>query len=199
MTTKKQEREALEQIKKIVSELGDGSYIGTALDGCLEDAETNIEYDYAESMKARWLNEVERREGYRAKCEEYEETISRLTYRVQSLEASLEREQEWQPYEFKRNVAQSDYDRIASSSGVRELTDDEAADMIAGEFGFERSKIRIVREAATWEINRHRQCRQTGTTPRKPLFEAWDMNYIAFKVLGVGYEMHDGDLSLYFS
>ena len=52
--TKAQEREALEKIKAIVATLGPRSYIGTALDGCLEDAEVNIENDFGDSMKARW-------------------------------------------------------------------------------------------------------------------------------------------------
>lgn len=58
--TKAQEREALEQIKAIIATLGPRSYIGTALDGCLEDAEVNIENDFGDSMKARW-QEAERR------------------------------------------------------------------------------------------------------------------------------------------
>lgn len=37
--TKAQEREALEKIKAIVATLGPRSYVGTALDGCLEAAE----------------------------------------------------------------------------------------------------------------------------------------------------------------
>lgn len=53
-TTKEQERKAVEKIRKIVSELGEGSYVGTALEGCLEDAESNIENDFGDSMKRRW-------------------------------------------------------------------------------------------------------------------------------------------------
>lgn len=53
MTTKEQERKALEQIRKIVAELGEGSYIATALDGMFEDAEENIENDFALSWKDR--------------------------------------------------------------------------------------------------------------------------------------------------
>lgn len=52
--TKEQERKALEKIKKIVAELGEGSYVGTALDGCLQDAESNIENDFGDSMKSRF-------------------------------------------------------------------------------------------------------------------------------------------------
>ena len=53
--TKQQEREALEKIKAIVATLGPRSYVGTALEGCLEDAEVNIENDFGDSMRARWM------------------------------------------------------------------------------------------------------------------------------------------------
>ena len=53
MTTKEQERKALAQIKKIVDSLGENSYVATAFEGCFEDAEYNIENDFACSMKQR--------------------------------------------------------------------------------------------------------------------------------------------------
>ena len=53
MTTKEQERKALEKIRKIVEELGENSYVGTAFEGCFEIAEENIYNDFACSMKQR--------------------------------------------------------------------------------------------------------------------------------------------------
>lgn len=53
MTTKEQERKALAQIKNIIDSLGESSYIATAFEGCIEDAEYNIENDFACSMKDR--------------------------------------------------------------------------------------------------------------------------------------------------
>ena len=53
MTTKEQERKALEKIRKIVEELGENSYVGTAFEGCFEIAEENINNDFACSMKQR--------------------------------------------------------------------------------------------------------------------------------------------------
>ena len=47
MTTKAQEREALQKIQKIVAGLGENSYIGTAFEGCFDLADQNIEYDAA--------------------------------------------------------------------------------------------------------------------------------------------------------
>lgn len=42
MTTKDQERKAVEKIRKIVEELGENSYVGFAMEGVLELAEDNI-------------------------------------------------------------------------------------------------------------------------------------------------------------
>ncbi len=52
--TKRQERDTLEAIKTMVMELGPKSYLATAFEGCFEDAESNIENDFADSMKSRW-------------------------------------------------------------------------------------------------------------------------------------------------
>jgi len=49
VATKDQERKALEQIKKIVADLGEDSYIATAFDGVWKIAEENIENDFGKS------------------------------------------------------------------------------------------------------------------------------------------------------
>lgn len=54
MSTKQQELESLKKIREIVAELGPDSYITTAFEGCFEIARSNIENDFADSMKARW-------------------------------------------------------------------------------------------------------------------------------------------------
>lgn len=53
MVTKEQERAALLQIEAIIDSLGKGSYVGTAFDGCIQDARDNIEFDFCLSMKDR--------------------------------------------------------------------------------------------------------------------------------------------------
>ena len=129
------------------------------------------------------------------------QTIKEKENRIARLEADLEREQEWQPFEDEHNVSQAAYEKM-EAAGARELSDEEAADMIAEEFGFDRSKIVIVHEVAKEEINRHRRCRKVGMIPRKALFEAWDWNYIIFNVKGNvthGYEMYNGELQQYWA
>ncbi|RKJ41912.1 hypothetical protein D7X94_00015 [Acutalibacter sp. 1XD8-33] len=47
MTTKDQEREALQQIKALVADLGPNSYIATAFRGVFDIAEENIDNDFS--------------------------------------------------------------------------------------------------------------------------------------------------------
>lgn len=116
---------------------------------------------------------------------------------IARLEEKLKREQGWKPYEDEHNVKQADYENLAADKFVKELTDEEAADMLATEFGFDKSKIAIIHEVDKCEISRRRMLRKVGTYERKALFSAWDWNYIRFNVARIGYEMHDGELQIY--
>lgn len=51
IASKEQERKALEKIRRIVMELSEDSYVGTAFEGAFELAEENIENDFALSCK----------------------------------------------------------------------------------------------------------------------------------------------------
>ncbi|MBO5568583.1 MAG: hypothetical protein J6A79_06620 [Clostridia bacterium] len=127
------------------------------------------------------------------------QTIKEKDAQIARLEADLEREQEWQPFEDEHNVRQTEYEKL-EAAGARELTDEEAAEMISKEFGFDRSTIQIIHDVPTQEISRHRRVRTTGSLQRKALFDAWDWNYIRFNVksnVTRSYEMHDGDLRFY--
>lgn len=64
LTTKEQERKAIQKIRKIVNDLGETSYVGFAMEGVLEIAEENIENDAAFSLK-RQLELAETREKER--------------------------------------------------------------------------------------------------------------------------------------
>lgn len=189
MATREDELRAVDQIERILTDLGEESYTGRALEGCLDLARRNIEDD-------SWCSMKERRETAEAEAEQLRRRLDNAERRVRILEADLERELEWVPFEDSHNVSQADYDKLAAN-GARELTDGEAADLIADEFGFDRTKIRILREVGVYEINRHRQLRRIGSTPRKPLFDVWDWNYIRFDVDGnvtMSWEMSDGEL-----
>lgn len=116
-----------------------------------------------------------------------------LEAKIKRLEAQLEREQEWKPWTNDDTVRQEDYDHLRSSG--RAMSDEEAKDLIAGEFGFDKSKIRINRKMKTFDVNRHHQLRKSGEVDRDPYYDATDWYYVFFTVCGMEYEAHNGNLS----
>ena len=129
---------------------------------------------------------------------EINDKISTLEREIKTLRTQLEKEQEWQPYESDRNVKQADYENLATAGGTRTLTDDEAKQLIADEFGFNPQRITILHSVHKEEINRHRHCRQVGEISREPIYNATDWNYIRFDCVGWCYEMHNGSLKQFY-
>ena len=66
----------LAAIRQMVEELGPQSYLATAFDGCFEDAESNIENDFADNMKARWLHADAQLNAANGTIEELRERLS---------------------------------------------------------------------------------------------------------------------------
>lgn len=97
MMTKQQEREALERIRNILADAGADSYIGMAFAGCVEDAESNIENDWALSMAGRWQNAEQKLEavkaeadGLRAEREAMRAELDKYNAEVEKLRKSAE-------------------------------------------------------------------------------------------------------------
>lgn len=108
MTTKEQEKKALEQIKKIIAGLGEGSYIATAMDGMIEDAEENIENDWAMSWKDRAKTATKR-------FEKAEAELVKLSQDKASMEKKLteEKEKETKERQYYAFEAQKQANRAA--------------------------------------------------------------------------------------
>ena len=96
MTTKEQERKALEQIKKIVAGLGENSYVGTALEGCLEIASDNIENDWGCSMKERAETAERKLEKLENQNQEFRLAAQKRREKANELEKSLKQAEEKQ-------------------------------------------------------------------------------------------------------
>lgn len=95
MTTKEQERQAIAKIRKIVEELGENSYVGTAMEGVLEVAEQNIEYDAAFSLKGN-AEVVERREKeMKERAEKLEEGLKAAQAELAQCKARWKEQQEY--------------------------------------------------------------------------------------------------------
>lgn len=76
LATKQEERDTLAAIRKMVEDLGPQSYLATAFEGCFEDAESNIENDFGDSMKARWLHADAQLNAANGTIEELRERLS---------------------------------------------------------------------------------------------------------------------------
>lgn len=87
MMTKQQEHEALERIKNILADAGDDSYIGMAFTGCVEDAESNIENDWALSMASRWQSAESKVEALKAQVAELQQVRNAQQGEIERLSA----------------------------------------------------------------------------------------------------------------
>lgn len=115
-----------------------------------------------------------------------------LKAKITKLEEKLEREQEWKPWVPEEAVSQEKYDHLKSAG--RKMTDEEATEWIADEWGFNPAKIRINRKMKKYEVNRHHQLRTVGEIERDPYYDATDWYYVFFTVCGMEYEAHNGTL-----
>jgi len=192
-STKEQERMALEQIKTILAGLGTDSYIATALEGCLEIAEENITNDFACSMKQNLESAEKDLQEKTLKLSEAEKNIEALEAIIRNLQERLEIEEEWTDYQTDE-LSDADYERLKESCGSKSLTNSEAKCFVSNEYGFDESKIEILRELRQYEVNRHRRLRYKATTERNPYYFASDYHYVRFVCCGCTYEVKDGDL-----
>lgn len=188
IATKQQELETLAKIKKMVEELGEGSYIGTAFEGCFDLAEKNINEDAAYSMREH--------SAYLTRCEATKE-LEKKDEEIKSLKTQLEAEQEWKPYIDKANVSQEEYQELAGFTGTEVLSEGKAKELLYDWFGFAREKITIINEVSIYEVNRHGRLRKIGNHERQALYGASDWNYIRFNCGCMMYELHNGEIKVF--
>lgn len=90
LATKQQEREALEKIRAILASLGPHSYCYTAFEGCLDDAEHNIDDDAAYSMKSRYEEAKERLQHEIAEHQATKKELGRARQALRDAESNVE-------------------------------------------------------------------------------------------------------------
>ena len=146
MTTKDQERQAIEKIRKIVEGLGENSYVGFAMEGVLELAEENIRDDTAYSMKRSAEIAQEQTDELKEEIKTLKkrnETIHRAEIENKDAANRLSLENERLRKEIKENQIPEElmhecycmaYDKEAEAVGKMERAADQmAAAIIAGE------------------------------------------------------------------
>lgn len=139
MTTKDQERKAVEKIRKIVEELGENSYVGFAMEGVLELAEDNIREDTAYSMKKNAEIAWERADKAEKENKDLKKTVEERGTTISELNTELcnvraEAKANEIPEELVQEMYCMAYDKEAESIGKMERAADQmAAAIIAGE------------------------------------------------------------------
>lgn len=90
MPTKEQEKQALAKIEKILASLGNNpetSYVCRAFAGCVEDARTNIDFDFGNSQKDR-ADDLEK------KLNEAKQEAKEAREAMETMKSNAEREAE---------------------------------------------------------------------------------------------------------
>ena len=125
--------------------------------------------------------------------EDVRDDLNQAKAKIMRLEAQLERELEWKPYNDKDAVSDNDY-VMGKAAAHQIMEDDEAKAWISEEFGFAKNKIAILHERGEFEISRHGQLRKIGEVNRDPWYNATDWYYVQFQVCGMIYEAYNGSL-----
>lgn len=146
MTTKDQERKAVEKIRKIVEELGENSYVGFAMEGVLELAEDNIREDTAYSMKEsaeiaweRATKAEKENKDLKKEAEDLKKTVEKRGTTISELNTELcnaraETKANEVPEELIQEIYCMAYDKEAESIGKMERAADQMTEAtIAGE------------------------------------------------------------------
>lgn len=139
MTTKDQERKAVEKIRKIVEELGENSYVGFAMDGVLELAEDNIREDTAYSMKESAEIAWERATKAEKENKDLKKTVEKRVATISKLNTKLcntiaEAKANEIPEELVQELYCMAYDKEAELIGKMERAADQMTEAtIAGE------------------------------------------------------------------
>ena len=127
-----------------------------------------------------------------------EERIARQADIINDLQTKLDAELEWTPCkDAGTRMTQRDYVKLREDRFTKTMTDEEAANFIAEELGFNAERVKIIRKAETYEVNKHHRMRVAETYDREPLYESTDWNYIRFDVYSMAYEYINGQLTLY--
>ena len=138
MATKEQEKKALEKIREIVDSLGEGSYVGTAMDGVWEVAEQNIDLDTAFSLKEQKIMLEREMEAQVKKAAGLEEVVRKQEEELEILhndmaEASRLAEKRKMPQEIYRQLINIIGEKMELEAQQMEEAADKWADSIGRE------------------------------------------------------------------
>ena len=152
--------------------------------------------------------EIERLKGQIVELEKmFKADSEKQEKRIADLQAQLDKELEWKPSERTgTHMSQSDYEDLEAlctgdHGDPHVMSEIEARQLVAEEFGFDPERIEIVTTVHTYEVNKYHQLRKAAAYTRQPLYDVSDYNYVRFNVRCAAatwsYEMVNGELETY--
>lgn len=114
------ERAFLNEIKEILEGLGPNSYCAMAFEGCVGDAEENIDNDFAVSMRGRWQTERKAHENIRKSLTE---KVNAQGQRIAELEAEVQKARQMEA-QARKEAAE---DKIALEKAKEKILPDNVA------------------------------------------------------------------------
>lgn len=127
----------------------------------------------------------------------WQEQMKGAQIMVEKMREQLDRELEWKPAENAgTGMSQEDYEELAKIGTC--LTVQEAEKFLYTECGFAPENILILDKTSSYEVNKYRRLRESGTWERKPVYCSSDYNYIRFNCMGWQWELINGELQRYY-
>ncbi|HBA51094.1 MAG TPA: hypothetical protein DCZ91_25495 [Lachnospiraceae bacterium] len=165
MATKEQEKKALEKIREIVDSLGEGSCVGTAMDGVWEVAEQNIDLDTAFSLKEQKIMLEREMEAQVEKAAGLEEVVKKQEEELEILyndmaEASRLAEKRKMPQEIYRQLINIIEEKMELEARQMEEAADKWADSIGREEEAAWTDLKLQADA----FRQHRRQRKAGSS-----------------------------------
>ena len=159
--------------------------------------------EFVEKKAALWFYRSRAKKIEQLQCQLLEReqahqlAIAQYEYQIKQLQTALDSELDWMPCNGGTNLGQGRYERLYNAPDTKALTEQQAKDFIARECGFDPSRVSICTQAATYEVNKHRQMRVANQFERPPVYNATDWNYVRFNCAGTMYELINGELNFY--
>lgn len=169
MATKRNERETLEVIRQLVADLGPDSYLATAFEGCFEDAEQNIEFDWGCSQKRLADAAAEKVTELEAKVKELERKLKTSELNERDLRSAIEKVKAENSKVVTnlqlRQLSEEDLESVIAVLSDRATEADEMAEKAAAEI------VRLAEDPASPEFHRAVSMHRNHSTYAKSLRE----------------------------
>lgn len=161
MTTKEQERRAIEKIKKIMEELGENSYVGFAMEGVLELAEDNIRDDAAYSMKGQAEIAEKRQEAAEAENKKMKGLLEKAQKTTEDLRVKLNKTQYMaQQWNMPQQIREQFVQIVSEEQERAAIRMTDAADSMANSIG-ESGNFSAFAADAAGEYKKQRKRKET--------------------------------------